>query len=425
METKDYKDEPFIEKSKYKGLKIFLLLLLIAGIAYGGYYYYVNYYNNPTTKVNNIITTINEKLSSKFDNQILNTDKTYEINGLIKLGIVSEDKSNTDLNDLFDMITNLQIGINGQIDNKNNINNINISSKYKDDKLIDAKIYTENNKMYVKSEQLYNKFIYLDEIEDLTNKFKDEVQISDINELMKSLVNAVTKNLDSTKLETGKENITVDNKNIDANKYKITLKGKEINDFIANILTSLKNDQKFTNIIKKIDKDALNTIDDMIKDVKEQEENQNTTYEISFYTKNDALNEDLISIRQTINVENKTLYLNIDLHDENTYLINMKMDDVDLSIKLVANNKIFNFDLNTEVEGIKLNLSMNFNYEEISAITKEDISNSVKMDELTEEDSMTINQNIEKNATLQKVAKEILEKISKIMPTENTVTEGA
>ena len=149
----------------------------------------------------------------------------------------------------------------------------------------------------------------------------------------------------------------------------------------------------------------------MIKEVNEQEENQNTTYEISFYTKNDALNEDLISIRQTINVENKTLYLNIDLHDENTYLINMKMDDVDLSIKLVANNKIFNFDLNTEVEGIKINLSMNFNYEEISAITKEDISNSVKMDELTEEDSMTINQNIEKNATLQKVAKEILEKI--------------
>lgn len=425
METKDYKDEPFIEKSKYKGLKIFLLILLIAGIAYGGYYYYVNYYNNPTTKVNNIITTINEKLSSKFDNQILNTDKPYEINGLIKLGIESKDKSNTDLNDLFDIITNLQIGINGQIDNKNNINNINISSKYKDDKLIDAKIYTENNKMYVKSEQLYNKFIYLDEIEDLTNKFKDEVQISDINELMKSLVNAITKNLDSTKLETGKENITVDNKNIDANKYKITLKGKEINDFIANILTSLKNDQKFTNVIKKVDKDALNTIDDMIKEVKEQEENQNTTYEISFYTKNDALNENLISIRQTINVENKNIYVNIDLHDENTYLINMKMDDVDLSIKLVANNKIFNFDLNTEVEGIKINLSMNFNYEEISAITKEDISNSVKMDELTEEDSMTINQNIEKNATLQKVAKEILEKISKIMPMENTVTEGA
>ena len=57
------------------------------------YYYYVNYYNNPTTKVNNIITTINEKLSSKFDNQILNTDKPYEINGLIKLGIESKDKS--------------------------------------------------------------------------------------------------------------------------------------------------------------------------------------------------------------------------------------------------------------------------------------------------------------------------------------------
>ena len=58
-------DEPFIEKSKHKGLKIFLLILLIVGLIGGAYYYYKNYYNNPVEKVKNVIITLEEKINER------------------------------------------------------------------------------------------------------------------------------------------------------------------------------------------------------------------------------------------------------------------------------------------------------------------------------------------------------------------------
>ena len=406
-------DEPFIEKSKHRGLKLFITIILISALSFGGYYYYTNYYDNPTKKVDNIITEIEKKLSSNFDNPIFNSDKAYKINGLIKLGINSSDKSNEEFNNVFDLISNMQIGINGEIDGKNKINNINISSKYKDNKLIDGKIYTENNNIYIKSDDIYNKYIFVDNIDEEVKELESNINLSDIKELTKSIINAVSNNLDNDKIETSTENITINGNNTNANKYTIILKDKEINNFIANILTSLKQDQTFINILNKLDKNISNSLDEIINEIKESDE-QKATYEISFYTVKDMLNEKLISIRQNISVENEKIGFNIDLIDNDTYLINIKSNDINLSVRLVLNDKIFNMDLDSEFEGIKINYTMNFNYEEISTIIKEDVSNSIKMEELTEEDSKLIAENIEKNENLQNFAKILEEEFTNI-----------
>ncbi len=413
-------DEEFIEKGKHRGLKLFIAIILISALSFGGYYYYTNYYNNPTKKIDNILVEIEDKLTKRIDNPTIKSDKAYKMSGLIKVGINSTDKENEQLNSIFNILNNIQIGINGEIDGKNKINNINISSKYKDSKLIDGKIYTENNKLYIKLDEIYNKFIYVENLEEVVNELENNIQLSEINDLVKSLISSVSKNLDSNKIENNNENITVNGNNINANKYSITLKDKEINDFIANILTSLKQDQKFINILNKLDKNIASSLDEIINNIKESDIDK-ATYKISFYTAKDMLSEKLISIRQNLNVDNENIDINVDLVDDDTYLINLNSSEINLSSKLVLNDKICNIELNTDVDGIKINLTMNFNYEEISTITKEDVSNSVKIEDLTEEDKKLINKNIEKNENLQNVAKQMSEELSKFIMENNEI----
>ena len=53
--NKEKEEELFIPKTKYKGLKICLALLLIIGLAAGCYFLYQYKFNNPKTIVNNAI----------------------------------------------------------------------------------------------------------------------------------------------------------------------------------------------------------------------------------------------------------------------------------------------------------------------------------------------------------------------------------
>lgn len=396
MITDNYEDEPFIEKPKHRWLKILLLLIIIGGLAYGGYYYYVNYYNNPVQKINAVISNLKDKINERLKSTLSFDNKAFKVNGLVKININSTRDSIS--SELFNKIfNNLAIQINGEVDTRNNINNLDISSKLNNEKLIDGKIYMENNNIYVRSEELYEKFILLDDV-------KNEIRITDISKLYKPIISAFIKNLNTDNATKSDQIIKYNDNNIGVNDYKITFTNKELNQIAKDIYTDLKNNSEFINILKKFDDNALDKIekelsfDNNISD----EQNSLVIYEINFYTTKDIANEKLIKINQSCHIGNLNLKLDIDFIDEDTYLITLSINDQIDTIKLTLNNNIFSIDYNSETDDTIININANFNYEEISTVLKEDVSNSIKIRDIDLDDILKekIMDKINNNTTL-------------------------
>ncbi len=402
MITDNYEEEPFIEKPKHGWLKLLLLLIIIGGLAYGGYYYYVNYYNNPVQKVNTVITNLKDKINEKLKSTSSIGNKAYKVNGLVKVNInsIKDNKSSELFNKIFN---NLAVQIIGEVDTRNNINNLDISSKLNNEKLINGKIYIENNNIYVRSDELYERFILLDDIDNIISL--QGTEIKDISILYNSVISSFIKNLDTNNAVKTNQIVKYNNNNIEANEYKISLTSKAVIQLARNIYNDLKNDSEFMNTLKKIDNDAQERLekelffDDNISD----QSDSSVIYEINFYTTKDITNEKLIKISQSYRVGNINLKLDIDFIDEDTYLITIDLNNQITTIKLTINSNIFSIDFNSETDKVNININANFNYEEISTVLKEDVSNSIKsseIDDLSEEEKERVDNNIKENKTL-------------------------
>ena len=402
-------DEPFIERKKHRGLKLFLVILLIAALSFGGYYYYTNYYNNPSKKVNEIITDVQEKLLGKYNKSIL--DKAMKINGLFSFNI----DAGKNANEITDLINKLSIQINGEIDTKNMISNLDFNTKYDTGKLIDFKFYLENGDAYLFSKDLYDKYLYLGNTNELTSEIKkSNFEFSDIETIIKSITNAFGKALKTDNVIKSQETITIDNVNKDVNKYSISLKDNELKNFINDMITNLKNDSDFINAMKKMDNDFD------INDFKSLEDIPSGSYEIDFFTTKDLLNEELISVRQSFDIDNEKATINIDVLGNDSYKITSIVDGETIETKLTVNEKIFNVEASAKVDDMKITFKINFNFDEISSITKENTTNKISINDMTEEELQKISENLSKNENLIK----FVEKIESLGNTLNKAVYG-
>ena len=157
MENEEVKEAPkeeelFIPKTKHKGLKIILAILLIAGLAAGGYFLYQYKFNNPKIVVTKIIEGAKNSLNEAID-KTSGMDK-YRVNGYTKLNIKTEEAS-----PITDIIKDIEFQFNGDIDAKNKLANVSLNTKYKSDKLVDVKLYYENNDIYALLDGLYGKYM--------------------------------------------------------------------------------------------------------------------------------------------------------------------------------------------------------------------------------------------------------------------------
>lgn len=415
MENKEF-DEPFIEKPKHRGLKLFIAIILIAAISFGGYYYYTNYYNNSNKKVKTIFTQIENKLDSRLNNPFF-TNNALNLNGLIKIGIdgTLDEQNNNSLKKLFDVINNLQIQVNGKIDSNNKISNIDISSKYKDNNLLSGKIYTENNNVYISSKDLIDKTILLGNLNEYMDNTQTNVDANDIKTIIECLSKAIGDVFETKEITKVDDNIKVDSNSYNVNKYTITLKDTEINDAIVKVINVLMNDEAFAKAIKKIDGEAdiKNLPPEILDEIKKQK--FEGTYRLNFYTKKNSLNEELIRVQQVIDINQNKNEFNIDFVNSDTAIFAFNQDEVNLSIKLVLNESICNIDINTNLDKLKVNLSMNFNYEKTSGVAKENVSNSIKINELTEADEEYVTKKLQENTNLTNFINDLQEPLTTIM----------
>ena len=175
----------------------------------------------------------------------------------------------------------------------------------------------------------------------------------------------------------------------------LVLKDKQINDTLISIYKDLKNNKDFVNILKKYNPDILDTIDESINDL------SNNPYiddevTINLYLTSSILNKNII--RYEIIFKSLDLKLIIDNPDNDTHILSINTKELNLNIEL--GKKLLNIYFKINSEEIKINLTANFNMEPIKEVTKKEITNTIKLEDLKDDDINTITENMGANNSL-------------------------
>ncbi len=392
MKKNNNQEELFIEKTKHKTLKIIISIMLIVIMILGGYYYY-NKINSPQNKYNNIKEAINKKINN---NNFLKLDSPLKINGLLKYDIEDSVK----YKEIKNIINNLTIQMNGEIDLNNNLSNLNINSKYKDDSFISFQTYKENNMNYLYLFDIFNKYILLDDA-NIKNISFEEVK-SSLKSIILELFNTINPDIIKRNVQT----ITINKQDIEAFEYTIFLEKEDVIEFFNDYFKKLNNNPKYLNLLKQLNiEEKINEFINIIKQ-------DNNKYEIKIYTKKDFFKNELISIRQTLKSD-INITLNFDIIDQENYYLYFQNNDSEKEIYLTLNDSIAKIDKKMKSQEEAIHINASFNYEPVSNVTKESINNSIKKSELNNEEKQIIKENISKNENLEKLINE-LEKIKEL-----------
>ena len=280
--------------------------------------------------------------------------------------------------------------INYDIDYKNDIVNLDLNTNYYGDKLIDINTYIENNTLYFYSGDLYNKYIEYKIDKDGNG---EKVTKEDIKILVNGIKNAIRESLKDEYFT--KSNEKVDGKTL--NKVELNLNDsntKRINEDIINCL--LRNDSFIDSTAKLMGKDrdeVKGLFNDELNNIKDEEYTDTT---ISLYTK-------------------FTKFVMLEIKDDNDKLTIKKEDNI-YSYKLEGsesyngtievNNSNENYNIIIkDNDNLEINISGNFN--ENTEVDKKDVSNSVTIDKITENEKEEIFDKVSKNKAFKRIYEDI------------------
>ena len=256
MENKE-KEELFIEKDKFKFVRIFIFILLIALLGYGIYLLYQKKFVDNKSIITDIIEEKQKEINKIMD---MDFNKSYKYNGTINVDIEHNDQDK----DLTDIFKDINLNIEGEMDFKNNINNTNITTKYENDDLINFNFYEQDNKIYLYFKDYYDKYIEISN-EVLVNS--SNINPNDLNVILDSFYKSINKIIQNNEWQEKDEEISIKDQKINTKKNSLILKDKKINDTLIDIYKDLKNNQEFINVMKKYDADIVDNIDKNINDL--------------------------------------------------------------------------------------------------------------------------------------------------------------
>ena len=399
MEEKK-EEELFIPKTKHKGLKILLAILLIGGLLAGAYFLYQYKFNNPKVIINTILDDMKEN-NQEIKNDDINKNN-YRIDGHLKIAMeLDGEKLPTDI------LKDLELQFNGEVNAKDSIANIKFNTKYKNDKLLDFSTYYEDKTVYLLLDDIYDKYIKMD-IGDVKQAVETDVTFDDedIKNIMNSILDSLQQEINKHEVKKENATIKVNDKNIDVLNSYIELKDKEASEFIKNILITLRDDKTFTDTLTKITgEDAKSMLQTSVSEMDTGE--FKGIYRINFYTDKSLLNKNIVSIRQTIVVDGESVNINVDKLSDDEVLFTISYNEEYMSLKLKQNDSTFGIVFNEEIDKTKVTLEININYEKVNEITKPDVSNNIDMDAIPEKDQEKIQKKLMESKNVQKLIEDI------------------
>lgn len=362
---------------------IFVIIALL-GLAFFGGKYYLASRNNIKIFMNDYFNKLEE-----------NIGKNNSTSGSLSLNVNGDttDKEKK----IFKILNNLDFSMNYGIDTKENITNIDISTNYYGDKLININTYIEDNNIYLSSSDLYSKYIRIENKKE-DNSEKKSMTNDDYKVIINSISTAVSESLKEEYFT--KNWVKLDGKSV--NKVELLLNNNNIKIINENIINNLKNNNNFVDSFGKlIGKKTMEVKELLDKEIKEVNSNEYSEIKISLYTKITKFvkleitsGEDKIVVKSN---DKGYSFEIVDSEDNNTYNgtieINNNSDSTTYNVNVKDSNNL----------EIKINNTIN----KTTKIEKKDVSNSVLLEDITEKEYEDIINKISNNKAFNKIYEDI------------------
>lgn len=374
-----------------------------------------------------VCITINnkpKKIFTKAINSYLNeleeteTEDIKTMNVTMGLG-VNINSENEEIAKAAEYINKAKFTVNAQMDLEQEKELVKLGVDYDNDKVLDAKISYKNqeNNIYAKVEDLFDKTFSIEVDSEMKEQFKtifEEVKDLAIGkkENSKKIVE-ILKDSISSRLKDEyflQENVEVDveGKTVNTKKSILTLTPVQLQEVLSGIVKDLKDNEEFINCFKDENKEEIkNSLNELETSVNEMtsnmtEEEKNATIKLNLYTK--GLNQEFVKFEMVVtdNVDEYVISV-LKVDTENYKLVaTQKVDGATsevlnstVTIKNVSDTaKDITVKLNVEDLG-EVTVNLQLSYVVNQPIEDIDTSNSVNIEELTEEDQEKIMTNLQ------------------------------
>lgn len=370
-----------------KLIVVIIFFLLMIGLGVGGYIFY---------KFNNSPKVLFVKTLSKYT--LLKNDSNDLINFLSKLkdgytfSINNNVKIKSDKEEIMNALVNIKLTNNFE----KKLANLDINFDDNNGSVINFNSLMEENRTYLKLNDIFDKYYYLDE--DNSSLFEDS-EIVDDSKLIEVVSNSFSSYFTDDKFS--KENVD------DNVKITVGLNDKDFYDLINLIVNDLKNSKVLEVYASKEFpiEDIYNGLDDFLSELKNELnlESKDITYSYSIYEKNNKLIKQELSIRDIlVAIEGDT--------KGNIYVYN------DGKIILTGNYNKNYFKLSYEEDGVNLNLSIDYKNNTSASEFDSNYNIVLRINELTISDYVKLN--INDNKEILEIDKENSKKIDDITAEE-------
>ena len=362
---------------------IFVIIALL-GLAFFGGKYYLASRNNIKIFMDNYFNELED-----------NIGKNNSTSGSLSLNVNGDTTDKEEK--IFKILNNLDFSMNYGIDTKENITNIDISTNYYGDKLININAYIEDNNIYLSSSDLYSKYIKIKNNNE-DNSEKKSMTNDDYKVIINSISTAVSESLKEEYFT--KSWVKLDGKNV--NKVELSLNNNNIKIINENIINNLKNNNNFIDSFGKLTGKKTMEVKELLdKEIKEVNDNEYSDIKISLYTKiTKFVKLEIISGEDKIVVKSNDKGYSfeiVDSEDNNTYNgtieINNNSDSTTYNVNVKDSNNL----------EIKINNTIN----KTTKVEKKDVSNSVLLEDITEKEYEDIINKISNNKAFNKIYEDI------------------
>ena len=388
-------DDSFVEPKKKPFGIIFLFLLLL--LIFGGIAYYYFVLDNPktifTTAINNALDKVNFQ----------DTKKSSLIDYNLNLNITSSDN---EMKDMLDIIN--QFKLSGTIGIDSNFNELTGVINYKDRQLLDYNILIDsgdNPAMYTRLQDLYDKTIKVElEEENITDY---DTNINDYKQLVSSFKAVLNSSLENANYQ--KKYLKLNDKIV----KKISLNIDE--SLLTNIYNKLLQDSLFINSYAKINDMTNEEVSDLLnKDISDAKGNNETLNIYLSTLKNEFIKFEYVSAEDNLTITKDNDKYNFDLSESYTSIYQgyVKLTEVNNKNNLTVYLSLIK-------EGLNVETNIEYLIDESKKINTMDTNNSVNLEELSEEETNKIIENLFKNEAFNL----FFEDYQKIMPTDDNTLD--
>lgn len=367
------------EKNKKKSklllilLSVVILLILMAVIIY----FYIN--KNPLLAIKYNTNKLTENIVEQIDKR----ENLKKISGNLEINYNIE-STDTTLKEMIDAFNGLSLTTNYKMDTKNKILQTELKTTYKNEKLIDANIYMQDKKSFIQLPGVFDKYINVDLSEEYDDIFNTTKNTKESKIIVKSINKAFQKSIKKEYLNKENKTITIDEKKTKTTKISMELNDEKLAKISKDFLTHLKDDQEFIKAANSIleNKNTKEEIENLINEISFDNKNTNTIT-LSIYCK--GILKEVVRYEIGLKQEKENYNIAITKHKDK-YDFKIKQEDVIISKGTITKDKKEKISIEASLIGFgNITINITNKEEKNPTINKKEIKDSVKYENITEQ----------------------------------------